>query len=203
MLGLVFVPAPALFCFAAACFTSGVLYKLGVISEKIIPVSSLSCLAMGLIMAAILSRPLVRNAYKFNNKVLVGFYIFYSMLAFGLGMGIPVLNYILGMASGVYMVRKMCYLGADEAECKLNIKKTAIFTTVIMAILCCLMVLIGLAGRISGKDFENLFTSLFGFKLTINTAGFVGMIFCGACAMILLQYLLTRLSAKITFKLSR
>jgi hypothetical protein len=107
------------------------------------------------------------------------------------------------MAAGVYIVRKMYYLKADETECNRNIKRTAIFTAVIMTIICCLMVLLGLAGKVNGKDFEKLFKSLLGLELTINTAGFVGIIFFGGCTMILLQYWLTKLSAKITFELSR
>ena len=138
-----------------------------------------------------------------SNKSVVALYAFYSMIAFGSGMGIPVLNYVLGVLAGVYIVRKMCYLKADETECKRNIKKTAIFTAVIMTIICCLMVLVGLVGKVNGRDFEMLFKSLLGLELTINTAGFVGIIFFGGCAMILLQYWLTKLSAKITFKLSR
>jgi hypothetical protein len=199
MLGLVFAPAPIIFCFVGAWFTTAVLG----LSEKAVSTSALSGLAVGLVVAAIFLKRWVRNAYKVNNKILAALYIYYSILAIGFGMGIPLFNYILGIAAGVYAVRRMYYLGADEEKCKRNVKKTAIFTAVIMLMVCCLMVLWGLAGRVSGKDFEVLFKSLFGLELTINTAGFVSIIFFGACAMILLQYWLTKLSAKITFKLSR
>jgi hypothetical protein len=203
VLGLVFAPAPVLFCFVGAWFTSFILYKQFGLSEKVVSTSALSGLAVGVIITAVVLRRWVRNAYKINNKALAALYIFYSIIAFGFGMGIPVFNYVLGMAAGVYIVRKMCYLRTDESECKRNIKKTSIFTAVIMLVVCCLMVLWGLAGEVSGKDFEVLFKSLFGLELTINTAGFVGIVFFGACAMILLQYWLTKLSAKITFKISR
>jgi len=198
-LGLVFAPAPIIFCFVGAWFTTAVLG----LSEKAVSTSALSGLAVGLVVAAIFLKRWVRNAYKVNNKILAAIYIYYSILAIGFGMGIPLFNYILGIAAGVYAVRRMYYLGADEKECKRNVKKTAIFTAAIMLMVCCLMVLWGLAGRVSGKDFEVLFKALFGLKLSIDTAGFIGIIFFGACAMILLQYWLTILSAKITFKLSR
>jgi hypothetical protein len=199
MLGLIFAPAPISFCFVGAWFTTAALG----FSEKVVSGAALSGLAIGVIIAAIFLKRWVRNAYKINNKAIAALYIFYSILAFGFGMGIPLFNYILGITAGVYIVRKMYFLQTDETECKRNIKKTAIFTAAVMAVICCLMVLLGLAGRVSGKDFEALFKSLFGLELTINTAGFVSIIFFGACAMILLQYWLTRLSAKITFKLSR
>jgi len=203
VLGLVFAPAPISFCFCGAWFTSFIIYKQFGLNEKVIPVSALSGFVVGLIIATIFLKRLVKNAYEFSNKILAVFFIYYSILAFCFGMGIPVLNYFLGIIAGIYIVRKMCYLRADETEYKRNIKKTAIFTSVIMLIICSLMVLIGIAGHINGKNFEAIFKSLFGLELTINTAGFVGIILFGACAMILLQYWLTKLSAKITFKLSR
>lgn len=199
VLGLVFAPAPILLCFIGAWFTTAALG----LSEKVVSASVLSGLAVGLIITAVVLKRWVRNAYKLSNKILAALYIFYSILATGFGMGIPVFNYILGIAAGVYIVRKMYHLRTDQNEFKHNIKKTAIFTAGIMLIVCCLMVLWGLAGKVSGKDFEVLFKSLLGLELTINTAGFVGIILFGACAMILLQYWLTKLSAKITFKLSR
>jgi len=203
VLGLFFVPAPILFCFTGAWFTSVIFCKQFDLSEKVVSTSALSGLAVGVILAAVILRPLVRNAYKISNKAIAAIYIFYSTLAFGFCMGIPAFNYVLGMLAGVYVVRKMLYLKANENEYNRGIKKTAIFTAVIMAIACCLMAMVGFAGKVSGKNFEALLKSLFGLELSINTAGFIGIIFLGGCAMILLQYWLTKLSAKITFKLSR
>jgi hypothetical protein len=199
VLGLVFAPAPISFCFVGAWFTTAALG----FSEKVVSTAALSGLAVGLGVASIFLERWVKNAYKLSNKILAALYVYYSILAIGFGMGIPLFNYILGIAAGVYIVRRMYNAGADEAEYKRNVKKTAIFTAVIMLIVCCLMVLWGLAGRVSGKDFEVFFKALFGLKLSIDTAGFVGIIFFGVCAMILLQYWLTRLSAKIALKLSR
>lgn len=142
ILGLVFAPAPIIFCFVGAWFTTAILG----FSEKVVSTSALSGLAVGLVVAAIFLKRWVRNAYKINSKALAVLYIFYSVIAIGFGMGIPLFNYILGIAAGVYVVRKMYYLGTNEEECKRSIKKTAIFTAAIMLMVCCLMVLWGLAG---------------------------------------------------------
>jgi hypothetical protein len=200
ILGMVFAPAPILFCLALIV---SLWFFAGLLTDANGPYLALTALGVGIVINIFFLKKWIKGAYQMSNKPVVALYAFYSMIAFSLGMGIPVFNYVLGMAAGVYIVRKMCYLRADETECKRNIKRTAMFTAVVMLMVCCLMVLVGLAGKVSGKDFEMLFKSLFGLELTINTAGFVGIIFFGACAMILLQYWLTKLSAKITFKLSR
>jgi hypothetical protein len=200
MLGLVFAPAPILFCLALVI---NLWFFAGLLTDANGPYLAFTALGVGIVINIFFLKKWIKGAYQMSNKSVVALYAFYSIMAFGFGMGIPVFNYVLGMMAGVYIVRKMCYLKADEIECKRNIKRTAIFTAVIMTIICCLMVLLGLVGKVSGKDFEMLFKSLLGLQLTINTAGFVGIIFFGACAMILLQYWLTKLSAKITFKFSR
>jgi hypothetical protein len=200
VLGLVFAPAPILFCLAlviSLCFFAGLL------TDANGPYLAFTALGVGIVINIFFLKKWVKGAYQMSSKAVIALYAFYSIMAFGFGMGIPVFNYVLGIAAGVYIVRKMYHLRTDQNEFKHNIKKTAIFTAGIMLIVCCLMVLWGLAGKVSGKDFEVLFKSLLGLELTINTAGFVGIILFGACAMILLQYWLTKLSAKITFKLSR
>ncbi len=200
VLGIVFAPAPILFCLALVI---SLWFFAGLLTDANGPYLAFTALGVGIVINIFFLKKWIKGAYQTSNKPVVALYAFYSIIAFGFGMGIPVFNYVLGMAAGVYIVRKMCYLNADETECKRNVKRTAIFTAVIMLMVCCLMVLWGLAGRVSGKDFEALFKFLFGLELTINIAGFVGIILFGACAMILLQYCLTSLSAKITFKLSR
>ncbi|MFA6185705.1 MAG: hypothetical protein WC770_00635 [Phycisphaerae bacterium] len=200
ILGVAFAPAPILFCLAlivSFCFFAGLL------TDATGPYLALTALGVGIVINIIFLKKWVQKAYQLNNKAIIALYAFYSMIAFGVCMGIPLFNYILGIMAGVYIIRKMYYLKADETEYIRNIKKTAMFTAAVMLVLCCLMVLLGLAGKVNGKDFEVLFKSLFGLTFTINTAGFVSIIFFGACAMVLLQYWLTRLSAKITFKLSR
>jgi hypothetical protein len=200
ILGVVFAPAPILFCLALVV---SLWFFAGLLTDANGPYLALTSLGVGIVINIFFLKKWIKGAYQMSNKLIVALYAFYSIIAFCFTMGIPVFNYVLGMLAGVYIVRKMCYLKADEIECKRNIKRTVIFTAVIMTIICCLMVLVGLAGKINGKDFEMLFKSLFGLKLTINTASFVGIIFFGGCAMILLQYWLTKLSANITFKLSR
>jgi hypothetical protein len=200
VLGLVFAPAPILFCFALVI---SLWFFAGLLTDANGPYLALTTLGAGIVVNIFFLKKWIKGAYQMSNKSVVALYVFYSIMAFGFGMGIPVFNYVLGMMAGVYIVRKMHYLKADETECNRNIKRTAMFTAVIMAIICCLMVLVGLAGKVNGRDFEKLFKSLLGLQLTINTAGFVGIIFFGGCAMILLQYWLTKFSAKITFKLSR
>lgn len=200
ILGMVFAPAPILFCLALVI---SLWFFAGLLTDANGPYLALTALGAGIVINIFFLKKWVKGAYQKSNKAVVGLYAFYSLIAFCFGMGIPVLNYFLGIIAGIYIVRKMYYLETGEQEYRRNIKKTATFTSFIMLIICCLMVLIAIIGKVGPKDSEALFKSLFGLEITINIAGFVCLIFLGACVMILLQYWLTRLSANITFKLSR
>ena len=198
VLGTMLAPAPIIFCFVGAWFTMAILG----FSEKVVSISALSGLGIGIIITVVVLKRWVRAVYTMSNKAIIVLYGFYSIIAFGFGMGIPIFNYALGIIAGVYTARKMSHIKADEKERRRNIKRAAIFTAAVMAIICCLMVLWGLAGNVDGKDFEILFESLSGLEFSITVVGFWSTIIFGAIAMILLQYWLTRLSAKITLKLS-
>ena len=198
VLGIILAPAPVLFCFVGAWFTTAMLG----FGEKVVSTSALSGLGIGVIIAALILKKWVRAVYSMTNKSLIVLYGFYSIFAFGFGMGIPVFNYALGIVAGVYTARKMYHIRVGEKDRRWNIKKSAIFTASVMAVVCCLMVLWGLAGNVDGKDFEILFESLSGIKFSITVFGFWGIIIFGAIAMILLQYWLTKLAAIITIKLS-
>ena len=195
ILGMILAPMPILFCFVGAWFTSAIFFE-----EKIVIRAALSGLAAGVIFAAIIIRGWVRRAYTMNNKTLAAIYIFYSIILVGFCMGIPILNFPWGMMAGVYIARKMYLAVAGKNEIDKNITKTAVFTAAVMAVICCLMVLIAVLGNVGPDSFDEFFKGLFGVNVKITFAEFSLMIFMGACTMVLVQYGLTKVSAKMVLK---
>jgi hypothetical protein len=138
----------------------------------------------------------VRNAYHTNSKILAGIYLFYSVVALGMGMGIPILNFVLGIMAGVYIARRMHFHRADEQRRKQAFRKTAVFCAVVMAIMCCLMTLLGIVGKVPGSKFETPFLSF-----TFTVPIFIAVVLTGGAVLVLLQYWLTTIAAKVTIKL--
>ena len=114
-----------------------------------------------------------------------------------MGMGLPVLNFVLGIMAGVYAARRMHFAGADEEKCRQEFKKMAMLSAIIMAIMCCLITLLAIAGQMIGHRFE---TSYLSFTFTVPI--FIAIVLTGGAALVLLQYCLTLTAAKITIKLS-
>ena len=114
-----------------------------------------------------------------------------------MGMGVPIFNFALGIAAGLYSARKMHFIGADEERRNQDFRKTAVFSAMVMVLICCLITLWAIAGQMIGYRFETAFLSF-----TFTVPIFSAVVLTGGAVLVLLQYCLTRLSAKLAFKLS-
>ena len=193
ILGMFFGFLPVLFCVAAAGFTNIVLLE-----ERGIGYWALGGLCVGLIIDAIFVKRWVRNAYQMSDKVLAALYIFYSIGVLGFCMGIPILEFPLGMAAGAYAARKMYHSKAGPEEFERTVKKVSVFAAVVMVLICSLIALWAIAGEMIGYRVD---TPVLSFTFTVPI--FSAVVLIGGTVLVLLQYWLTRTAAKITSKLSR
>jgi hypothetical protein len=183
---------PLLFCVAAAGFMNIVLLE-----EKGIAYWALGGLCVGLIVDAIFVRNWVRKAYHMSSKLLAALYVFYSIGVLGFCMGIPILEFPLGMAAGAYAARKMYHSKAGPEEFNRTVKEVSIFAAAVMVLICSLMALWAIAGKIPGSEFDTPWLSF-----TFTVPIFSAVVLIGGAALVLLQYWVTRTAAKVTFKLS-
>jgi hypothetical protein len=167
------------------------------LEEKGIAYWALGGLGVGLIIDCFFLKSWIKKAYQMNVKILAVLYIFYSIGALGFCMGIPVLNFVLGMAAGVYAARKMYHTKGGPAQLAQGVKRISIFSAAVMVFICCLITLWAIVGQMIGYRFETPWISL---TLTVPT--FFAIVLIGGAALVLLQYWLTRLSARIMLRLS-
>jgi hypothetical protein len=191
ILGMFFGFVPIVFCFLATMIITAIFWG----KESFGP-WVLWSLVPGVIIDIPFLKKWVRNAYQMNNKVLAGIYLFYSVVALGMGMGLPILNFALGIMAGVYAARRMHLTGADEQSRNQAFRKTALFCAIVMAFMCCLMTLLGIVGKVPGSKFE---TPLLSFTFTVPI--FFAIVLSGGTVLVLLQYCLTLTAAKVTIKL--
>lgn len=191
ILGTVLGAVPILFCFVSAWFTSAVLLE----DEHAVAVIALSGAGVGLIIDFLFLKRWVRSAYQINNKVLAAIYIFYSIGVFGFCMGIPILNFPVGMMAGIYTARKMYHIKAGAEECNRSIKRTSVFTALVMVLICCLLMLWAIAGQMIGYRLE---TPVVSFTFTVPV--FLGVVLMGGATLVLLQYWLTSKTARLALR---
>jgi len=184
---------PLVFCFVGTVFFTGIVFGTDVLGA-----GTLWSLVPGVVIDIVFLKKWVRNAYQMNSKILAGIYIFYSLVAIAMGMGVPIFNFVLCIAGGIYIARKMHFIGADEQTCKQAFKQMARFCAGVMVLICCLITLLAIVGQMIGYKVE---TPVLSFTLTVPI--FFAVVLAGGATLVLLQYQLTSIAAKVTFRLSR
>jgi len=152
ILGIFFGLLPVVFCFLGTMVIASIFF-----GTKILGPWTLWSLVPAGIIDILFLRKWVRRAYQINNKALAAIYLFYSVVAIGLGMGVPILNFVLGIMAGIYAAKKMHFLGSDEQQRKHAFKNMAIFTAASMVMVCCLITLWAIAGEMIGYVSVNMF----------------------------------------------
>ena len=193
ILGIFFGLLPLIFCLLTAVIGAGILF-----GTQVLEAWALWSLVPGVIIDIIFLRKWVRNAYQMNTKILAAIYFYYSIVALGMGMGVPIFNFALCIAAGVYAARREHFTGADEEARKRAFKRTAVFCAAVMVFICCLITLWAIAGEMIGYRVE---TPLFSFTFTVPV--FSAFVLSGGAVLVLLHYCLTGVTARVTFRLSR
>jgi len=134
----------------------------------------------------------VKGAYQMNGKALASVYLFYSIIGLGMCMGIPLVSFTLGIAAGLYAARRMQLVQADEQIRKQYFKKTAIFSASVMVLMCCLITLWAIAGRMIGYRIDSF---------TITAPIFLVVVLTGGAIAVTLQYIVTLAAAKLMLRL--
>jgi len=193
ILGMFFGFLPLMICLAGTVLFAGTVFGTEVLEAWV-----LWSLVPGIVMDIIFLKRWVRNAYKINSKILAAIYIFYAVIAIGMCMGMPIFHFAMCIAAGLYIARKMNFIGADEQTRKQAFKRMARFCASVMVLICCLITLWAIAGQMIGYRVE---TPLLSFTFTVPI--FFAVVLTGGAVLVLLQYWLTGAAAKVTFRLSR
>ena len=193
ILGMFFGFLPLLVCFVGTMFFVGMVFGPEVLGAWV-----LWSLVPGVAIDAIFLKKWVKNAYQMNSKIPGVIYIFYSVIALGMCMGIPAFHFIMGIAAGIFAARKMSFLGADEETRMRAFKGMARFSAAVMVLICCLITVWAIFGQMIGYEFETPWGDI-----TFTVPIFFAIVLTGGAILVLLQYQLTSIAAKVTFKLSR
>jgi len=192
ILGMFFGFLPLVVCLAGTVLFTGIVF-----GKEVLDAWVLWSLVPGVAIDIVFLKKWVRNAYQMNSKILAGIYIFYSLVAVAMGMGVPVFNFALCIAGGIYIARKMHVIGADEEIRRRAFKRMARFCAGVMVFICCLITLMAIVGKMIGYEFETPWVSF-----TFTVPIFFAIVLSGGAILVLLQYQLTSLAARVTYRLS-
>ena len=192
IIALLIFPAPILFCMLVAA----VCIFLCDMKDPFAGYLGLSSIAVGVLIDIFFLKGWIKKAYEFDNIALAFVYIFYSIIAWGLGMGVPLFNIGVGVSAGVFIALKLNSSNAYEHECKQKIKKCAFFTAAVLTFVCCLSGFWAIIGGLVGSEFE---IGAISFNFTVKII--ITLTLAGGLVLALLQYWLTKAAAATTLRL--
>ena len=190
MLGTFFGFVPVYFCLIVTILITSTFW-----GTKSLGLWVLWSLVPAVLMDIIFLKKWIKNAYQINGKILALIYMFYSIIALGMFMGIPIGALVLGIGAGLFSARKI-QNAADTQIQKQALRKTARFCAAVMGLMCCLITLWAIAGQMIGYELQSPFLSL-----TLSVPIFAAIVLAGSATLVLLQYFLTIFTAKLTMKL--
>jgi hypothetical protein len=113
-------------------------------------------LLFGLFIDILILKKLINNGFNLSVWILICIYLFYNVCMFGLFMGFPVFNLIMGVIAGLYFGKKIMYNGILLIERPPIIKRVVAFTGIIMFVICLASGLIAFIDQYTGKDLQGM-----------------------------------------------
>jgi hypothetical protein len=165
-------------------------------SEKSIPYFFSGGIICGIILDFIFIRILLSVMFDIPFWIFAGFYILCSIFLYGIFMGFPVPELIMGAAAGFYWGRRICITGIEVRERENLFKKVPRFASVIMVVICISSAFLALHEKTIGEELQGMLGLGFIPEKGLIIAG----ILLGGMLLIFAQYLITRITLIKTIK---
>jgi hypothetical protein len=186
-LGLILAPILPLAGFMAGW---GMGYSL--LPEKWIPYPTLGGLLAGILADVILLKRLLdrRPGWPFWISV----FLFYSVGIFGMFMGVPVINAALAIPAGFVVGSRLADEVADQQHVRTASRRTAWFTTGVLALICISSAILALSSPSTASDLHGMLK--LGFEVTQGMI--IGLILVGGFALLVTGWVLSVASVRLT-----
>lgn len=182
-----------------ACFIAGWWLSLPFVPETKIFLYALAGFLFGTLIDIIFLRNWIKHAFTMKLWIWMGIYGFYSIGLFGLFMGFPIFNLFLALPAGIFIGRRLTHQGVDPNRMRKVAQQTAIFTTIIMGLVCITSASIALLDQSVAADLQGMLKLPF----PVTTSMIIGIIVIGGTLILAFEWWLTIKSVRCGYKLSR
>ncbi len=174
------------------------IFKVFPLSESMIIFSACTCLLAGVFIDIFYLQKIIHLFYSIRYKYLIPVYLYCSLIAVALCMGLPFANLVLGVTAGLYTGRKYYYFHREPENFFSAVKVTSYFTAFVTAFEA---LPIGILALQNISIIGNL-KSLLQFKLnTANITIDIILILLLCTLLFLIQYRLTKIAAELAYRM--
>lgn len=157
-------------------------------------------LIIGCILLVIFMKKYIDEFYKLRYWLLIVIHIVLSIGTFGFFMGVPVFNVIVGVFAGAYMGRRFqLQSGGDNIErFSVMIKRTSLFSTFILFIVCIASASIALSDKYTAANLEEMLNLT---TIDITQQMILRLIVIGGIGLLVVQYISTFYAGKWIYRM--
>ena len=150
-------------------------------------------LVFGLLIDVKYLKGWIKRRYSLPLSFIIGIYFFHNICIYVMFMGVPVFNLFLGLIAGYYYSKKIQYLKIQANKQEKIKTDVCLFTALIMTCFCIASGMIAMADDTTGENLRLMFRLTF----EVTKPMILTIIVVGGFALILLQYIMTRLTMNI------
>ena len=162
------------------------------VAEEAIKYFALGGLLLGFFLDMLFLKHWVYRAYGLPVTWFVIIYLFYSICLFGFLMGLPVLNFFLGIIGGYYVGLCLRYKNISREEVEPYAKRTALFTAGVLAIICIASWLIAYFEPYLTANIQGMFN----LSQEISRSNILTLAAFAGIGLVAAEYFLTRATVK-------
>ncbi len=186
-----------LFWWTAAALT---IYNILLIPENCITIAAFTGLIAGVVLDVFHLKKWITKFYNADMKLMVFAYLFLSIMAVALFMGLPFGNIALGTLAGLYVGRKQYHSRASTEVFVRNIRNVSIFTTLVTG---AEALPIGILAR-GEPIIVEILQALWGLNQFATTdLNWLSLVTIVCLALSFIQFLCTRTAATLAFKIGK
>jgi len=152
----------------------------------------LSGFLLGFLIDIVFLKKWIDKRYELPVWFIAGIYLFYNICIYGMFMGFPVFNLVMGIMAGYYYGNRIYYNNTlDKKQHKL-IQQVSLFTGIVMVVICIASGIIALTGNSVGADIG----SMLGLGFEVTRPMLWGITLIGGTFLVWLQVMVTRITLK-------
>jgi hypothetical protein len=151
---------------------------------------------LGCIIDIVFLKKWVDKRYELPVWFITGIYLFYNICIYGLFMGFPVFNVLLGIMAGYYYGNRIYYNNIPANKQHKLIQQVSLCTGLIMTVICIASGFIALSSKDIGIDVRNMMRLDF----EVTRPMLWGITLIGGIFLVWLQVMVTRITTKKTVK---
>jgi len=145
-------------------------------------------MGLGVLIDALFLKSKLKSLETLQTPILMGVYVFYSIMVLGFFMGVPVFNVLLGILAGRFMARVGLFHKLSGVKMNRLIHNTALFSALVMIGICVI------SGFIALKDPLDTAVNLqgmLGLNFEVTELMVYALVALGGLGLIITQYFLT------------